>query len=200
MGKSNQAMPFVLFLLGILATVGMVISFFLPYSTATESRREVLEEYADEVVDEDLDMTGEDIEEISLSEYGHIFIKASGEDTRMSEDGKIFWGIFAVEGVFLVLTAVFLLTKKYIPMLIFSLLLFGTNLLMGWLFKIGGYVPGEYYNYGIGRAISLVFAVVLVICAIWLLVLKCIANRKSRRNLTPPAPVETTAPVEAVEN
>ena len=66
MKTKNTLIPFIVLLIAALLAI---LSFFLPYASTTDERREIINKYPDEMFVKDIGMTYGDAADISLVEY-----------------------------------------------------------------------------------------------------------------------------------
>ncbi len=167
--------PFVAVLIG---TQMLVITLFMPFASATGDFKERLQEHSDEMYEEELDMTCGDVVNISLFEFGKIYYAAA--DAGVAESVSLSCVvIISAFAVMVVLTLLFAVFKKAMPIIIFDLLAFGVFSLIKWDFEDRGVLPSSNYDWGIARYIFYVGSVIAIVGAIALLVVK-IKNKKLR--------------------
>lgn len=156
--------PFIVALIGVLV---MIAAMFLPYMTAQGKLAEYIEL---------IDSTELEIENVSPSpsviSVSKVISTIYGED-----DGKIAEIIVLVFGGFVALTALFVLFKKPIAIMIFDLLAFGSFSFLNFAMK-EDFIDPDKYAWGIGYSVMHVAIAVIFAAAIWMLVKKIIAKRE----------------------
>lgn len=165
-------LPFVATLIGVLI---MVIALFLPYMTAVGDLAEYIEQNPDRIEVESLELTAGDLANIPVVSVGNIETCVYGED-----DGTIANVIVMVFGGFLVLTALFVILRRPIAVMIFDLLAGGVFFFLTFLIR-KDFIDADKYAWGIGYYATIIAAVVILAGAIWLLVTKISSKRESKR-------------------
>lgn len=162
--NKKLSIPFIVALIGVLV---MVAAMFLPYMTAQGKLAEYIEL---------IDSTELEIENISPSpsviSVSKVISTIYGED-----DGKIAEIIVLVLSGFVALTALFVLFKNPIAIMIFDLLAFGSFSFLNFAMK-EDFIDPDKYAWGIGHAAIQVVIAVVFAAAIWMLVKKIIAKRE----------------------
>lgn len=158
----------------VVALVG-ILSFFIPYaSLQDEEHRDSLNEFGEMEVVDDVDMTLGDMVDPSLFTLTKIYVQGVDSIWNGDEAAYIVGGIYGAIGVFAVLAALFALARRPILMLLSDLIMFGAF----WFGKIFAEESGVMASYIAPRDWSMGYylyypvAVILVICAIWMLVAK----------------------------
>lgn len=161
-------LPFIVSLIGVLI---IVIALFLPYMTAIGELAEYIKKYPDSIEIEEFDMTASDLKDIPMMSMGRIAASAYSE-----EEGILFNVIVIVFASLSALTALFVILKKPIAVMIFELIAFGSFTVLNMATK-ADFFGADKYAWGIGYyAIVIAFAIVFA-GAIWML-LKKIATKK----------------------
>ena len=75
------------------------------------------------------------------------------------------------------LTLLFALVRKPIPVVVFSVLTVALSLLLSWDFEDRGVIPSTSYDWGVARWVYLAAGIAAVALAIWQIVLR----RQSKR-------------------
>lgn len=162
-------LPFIVALIGVLV---LVVGMFLPYMTAVGEMGEYIEKNPDRIEIKDLELTASDLKDIPMISVSHIITGIYGED-----DGTIANVIVMVFGGFLVLTALFVILKKPIAVIIFDLFTYGAFAFLNTSMK-EDFIDPDKYAWGIGYyAITLAFIAVIA-AAIWMLVKKIITRKE----------------------
>ena len=162
-------LPFIVALIGVLI---LVIGIFLPYITAVGEMGEYIEKYPDRIEIKDLELTASDLKDIPVISVSQIITGIYGED-----DGAIANVIVMVFGGFLALTALFVILKKPIAVMIFDLLSYGVFAFLRAYMK-EDFIDPDKYAWGIGYAIIQVAVAVVLAAAIWMLVKKIVVKKE----------------------
>ena len=161
--------PFIVALTGVLI---LVVGMFLPYITAVGEMGEYIEKYPDRIEIEDLELTAGDLKDIPVISISQIITGIYGED-----DGAIANVIVIAFCGFVTLTALFVILKKPIAVMISELLAYGVFAFLSTYMK-EDFIDPDKYAWSIGYTIiQIAFAVVFVV-AIWMLVKKIIAKQE----------------------
>lgn len=177
---NKKLLPFVVSLIGVLI---IVIALFLPYMTAVGELAEYIEKYPDNIENEEFDMTASDLKDIPMMLMGKIATSAYSE-----EEGILFNVIVIVFVSLAALTALFVILKKPIAVMIFELIAFGSFTILNIATK-ADFFGADKYACGIGYyAIVIAFAIVFA-GAIWMLIKKIAAKKelKIERTVQPEA-------------
>lgn len=167
-------LPFIVALIGILI---LIVGMFLPYMTAVGELAEYIEKYPDSIEIEEFDMTASDLKDIPMVFMGRIAASAYNE-----EEGILFNVIVVVFASLSALTALFVLLKKPIAVMIFELIAFGSFTVLNMATK-ADFFGADKYAWGIGYyAIVIAFAVVFA-SAIWMLAKKIAAKKELKAEI-----------------
>lgn len=186
MNTKNTTISFIITLISVIA---LIASFFLPYASVSDERREILENHPDEIVDETTGMTSLEIADMSIIEYGKVYFQIMTQGKKMDESvtrddiltATIDVVIIALIVLFTVLLFIFVLIKKPIALMIFSIFDFGLLYLYAYDHKDRGAIgEGRFYDFGYAYYMFYGALIVLFISAIWMLVLK-IKNKKAAK-------------------
>ena len=166
--KKNEKVV-IAFVIALAGALVLILSFFLPYSSATTEYRMLLEAYPDTMLYDEINLPAKDAINISMLEYAKIY---------MFTMDIPFYKLISVSCLVLIslillfslLTLLFAVLRKPIPLLIFDILTFATFRLLCWDFMDRGiiltstYVWGaSYYLYHVGAAIAFAGAIALLI-------------------------------------
>ena len=162
-------LPFIVTLIGVLL---LVVGIFLPYLTAVGEMGEYIEKYPDRIEIKDLELTASDLKDIPLISVSQIITGIYGED-----DGTVANVIVMVFGGFLALTALFVILKKPIAVIIFDLLTYGVFAFLNTSMK-EDFIDPDKYAWGIGYYIITLAIFVVIASSVWMLVKKIIAKRE----------------------
>lgn len=164
---------FFIWLILIIAALLTIVSFFLPFAAAKEERRERLEKYSDEMYMEEIGMTNGEAKDISLVEFYKAYSYIAGNmDGNSKEVAVVCIVILAVLAFFILLTILFALLRKSVPVMIFSVLAFGALYLLGWDFKERGVIETSQYGFGIAYYFLMALLFILFVGAIVVLVIR----------------------------
>ena len=164
------------FLAMLIGSIMLIITLFVPFASATDDHREYLEKYANTVSIEELDITNEQLLDVSLFKFARIYSALSG-DISISCIAMI--SVFAF---FALLTLLFSILRKAIPVIIFDLLTFVVFRIIQWDFEDRGVISNSKYDGGIALYIGYIGVVIVMAGAVTLLVMK-IKNKKQRKVL-----------------
>ena len=167
------------FLAMLIGSIMLIITLFVPFASATDDHREYLEKYANTVSIEELDITNEQLLDVSLFKFARIYSALSGME--ISRDISI--SCIAMISVFaffaLLNTAVvILIIKKRIS----DLLTFVVFRIIQLDFEDRGVISNSKYDGGIALYIGYIGVVIVMAGAVTLLVMK-IKNKKQRKVL-----------------
>ena len=166
--KGNTLIPL---LIMIISSLIMLAAFFLPYASATKDYKASLERYSDEPFIEKIGINNDDVIHISLVEYARIYgYTASEGDSGVAEVSIVCLVVIAVCGVFTIMTLLFSILRKTIPVIVFDILAFCSFCLLAWDYSSRGVMPGRNYNCGISYYIFYICTVLILAGAIWRLV------------------------------
>ena len=177
--KNNKL--FIPFISALIGTILMVVTVFLPYATAIDDHAENIKENPDAIVYEELDMTAQDMMNISMVEYANVYSNLADQLFGDSSYGVFYVVLVALIGGFSLLTVLFSFLKKPIAVIIFDILAFGVFSIQNWDYTDRGVIPSSSYDWGAGYYIFYVAALITLVGAIWLLVNK-IRNKKLCKN------------------
>lgn len=162
-------LPFIVSLIGVLI---LVIALFLPYMTAVGELAEYIEKYPDSIEIEEFDMTASDLKDIPMMSMGRLAASAYNE-----EEGIFFNVIVIVFASLSALTALFVILKKPIAVMVFELIAFGSFTVLNMATK-ADFFGADKYAWSIGYyAIVIAFAIVFA-GAIWMLVKKIAVKKE----------------------
>lgn len=176
-------LPFIVALIGVLI---LVIGIFLPYITAVGEMGEYIEKYPDRIEIKDLELTAGDLKDIPVISVSQIITGIYGED-----DGTIANIIVMVFGGFFALTALFVILKKPIAVMIFDLLTYGVFTFLSAYMK-EDFIDPDKYAWGIGYTVIQAAIAVVFAAAVWMLVKKIIVKRELKAMPIAEPVVETT--------
>lgn len=161
--ETKTSLPFVIAVIGVLF---MIVALFLPYITAVGDMAEYVDKYPDVIEVESLNMTARDMEKASFVTVSKIINAAYGEDDAAVAKVIVFLfcGLFA-------LTALFVILKKHIAVIVFNLLTCGVFFFLNSLMK-SDFIGENKYGWGIGYYLVLFAAIAIFVGTIWFFVIK----------------------------
>ena len=154
--NKKLVLPLIVALIGV---VVMIAAMFLPYMTAQGKLAEYIELLDSMELEEENISANPSV--VSVSE---VIATIYGED-----DGKIAKIIVLVLGGCIALTALFVLFKKPIAIMIFDLLTFGSFSFLNFAMR-EDFIDPDKYAWGIGYSIIQIAIAVVFAAAIWMLV------------------------------
>ncbi len=166
--EKNQLIPFILALLGSLL---MIITLFLPFSTATDDFKAEINKNPDFIIYEDIDLKASDVVNRSMVDYARVYSALSNRLFATNE-GTIYVGIVAAIGIFALIGLISSAFRKATPTIIFTILSFLVFAFLSFDFYHRGEIPNESYNWGFGYYIFYVATIITLIGAIWLFIVK----------------------------
>ena len=155
------------FLAMLIGSIMLIITLFVPFASATDDHREYLE--------------NEQLLDVSLFKFARIYSALSGME--ISRDISISCiAMISVFAFFALLTLLFSILRKAIPVIIFDLLTFVVFRIIQWDFEDRGVISNSKYDGGIALYIGYIGVVIVMAGAVTLLVMK-IKNKKQRKVL-----------------
>lgn len=151
----------------IVAAVGLVMAFFLPWASAGEGFRDAAASFPDVMFYEPAGVTVADATDLSLLEYAGVYA-AMGENTAWLIYAVIMYAILIVSAITVLLAA---LGKPIGATLVGALAFAGSRLLV-WDFGDRGALPSSTHGWGIAPTIYVAAFMVLVAASVWMLLLK----------------------------
>lgn len=176
--NNKLLIPFIVTLIG---AAFMFITIFLPYSTANKERAEKLKAYPDQIVYEELDMTAEDMINISMVEYANVYSNLSEQIWGDTSYGIFYIALVALIGIFSLLSVLFSALKKPIAVVVFSLLALGVFCIQNFDYTDRGVIPSSTYDWGAAYYVFYIAFAVTFVGAIWMLVSKIIQKKKQNK-------------------
>lgn len=158
----------------VVAALGLVAAFFLPWASAGEDYREAAALAPDVMFYEPTGLTVEGAADLSLFEYAQVYGSMSGTGWEI-----YLYIIYVALGV-AVVTLVLAAFGKPIGVTVFGILTLVASRLLVWDFEDRGVLPNGTHDWGVAPVIYIVAAVVLIAAAVWLFVLKRQAKAAAR--------------------
>lgn len=180
--KKNKNSILIFWAIALVGALFLISTIFWPFASATEDFREYLQEESEEMYAEEIDMTNEDAEDLSLLEFGKIYSNASELDAD-EEMAIACLVVIAAFIIFAVLTTLFIALKKPIVAIIFNLLSFGVFQIIKWDFEDRGVIPSRYYDWGFAETACCIGVAIVMIGSILLLIAKIKAKRQQKQEI-----------------
>ena len=150
-------------------------------ASATDEYKEALEKFSDSMYIEELNMTNEEAINISLFEFIRIYSSETGKE--ISNDLSIVYVVvIAAFAVFALLTLLFSILRKSIPVIVFNILTFAVLRLIIWDFEDRGVISNSRYDWGIAQYIGYIGIAIVMVGAVALLVVK-MKDKKQQKTL-----------------
>ena len=118
--EKNLIIPFILVTLSSLL---MIITLFLPFSTATDDLKAEINKNPDYVFYEDVDLEARDMVNRSMVDYAKVYSTLSNR-LFAGNEGNIYIIIVAAIGIFALIGLICAIFKKAIPTIVFTILSF----------------------------------------------------------------------------
>lgn len=166
-------------IIAIIVALIAIVSFFLPFISATKEYSEYLDLRADEKVYNSSDLKVGDMKNLSLFQYAKFYFQAGKEIYRDQGTGTFYAILIGAIVVFSILILLFALGKKAVPTIFFSALMGIIFYLINWDFTDRRIMPDSNRVWGIAHYIYYPIAIILLICGIWMLVEKKKAKRQA---------------------
>ena len=160
------------FFVALLATVLMASCIFLPYTSATPEHANMLAMYPDTIVDKTLNMTANDMLDLSMIEYANVYQQLGQQILGNQSLAVVYIVLVALIGGFAAFAILFVLIKKPIGIIIFSTLSFVVFMVQNADYTDRGVVPSSTYDWGMGYYIFFIAFLGAVAGAIWMLIVK----------------------------
>lgn len=158
----------------VVAALGLVAAFFLPWASAGEDYREAAALAPGVMFYEPTGLTVEGATDLSLFEYAQVYGSMSGTGWEIYQ--YIMYAALGVAVIALVLAAF----GKPVGAAVFGILTLAASRLLVWDFEDRGVLPNGTHDWGIAPVIYFVAAVVLIAAAVWVFVLKRQAKAAAR--------------------
>lgn len=162
----------ILFITTLVGIFLMIISLFLPYSTAIGNHRKSIADNPDRVVYDELNMTADDIMNISMVKYAWIYSNMSEELWGNSGNGIFYVVLVILMLGFSLLSLMFTIKKKTVKVIVFNVLAFVVFSIENSDFSMRHVVPGDYYAHGIAYYTFYVAAIIVLCSAIFTILTK----------------------------
>ena len=157
--------PLALRVVMVVAALGLVVAFFLPWASADEEYRSAAAQAPEFMYYEPTGLTVSDAQDLSLLEYAQVYGSMEGGWVIYM---VIMYAMAAISVLALILAA----CNKPIGAMVFGVLTLAASRLLVWDFTDRGVLPNATHDWGIASTIYLVAAVVLIATGIVTAVLK----------------------------
>lgn len=169
------------FIAMLIGSAILLLTLFMPFASATDEYKEALEKFSDSMYIEELNMTNEEAIYISLFEFIRIYSSETGKE--ISNDLSIVYVVvIAAFAVFALLTLLFSILRKSIPVIVFNILTFAVLRLIIWDFEDRGVISNSRYDWGIAQYIGYIGIAIVMVGAVALLVVK-MKDKKQQKTL-----------------
>ena len=169
------------FIAMLIGSAILLLTLFMPFASATDEYKEALEKFSDSMYIEELNMTNEEAINISLFEFIRIYSSETGKE--ISNDLSIVYVVvIAAFAVFALLTLLFSILRKSIPVIVFNILTFAVLRLIIWDFEDRGVISNSRYDWGIAQYIGYIGIAIVMVGAVALLVVK-MKDKKQQKTL-----------------
>ncbi|MFR2443639.1 MAG: hypothetical protein ACLUFB_08920 [Ruminococcus sp.] len=179
----KEKMSLLSFGTSLVGVLMIVISFFLPFASATAEYGEKLERYSDSVMVEKLNWTGGDLKALSLLKFARLyssqFSESVGADRIIC---MIDVTLICIIALFSLLTLLFVVLKKPIPTIVFHVLNFVIFRALAFDLKDRNVVGGNNYHWGAGYVLYHIGFLVGIAGAVWFLVRKIKQKRMEAKS------------------
>ena len=170
-----------IFIAMLIGSAILLLTLFMPFASATDEYKEALEKFSDSMYIEELNMTNEEAINISLFEFIRIYSSETGKE--ISNDLSIVYVVvIAAFAVFALLTLLFSILRKSIPVIVFNILTFAVLRLIIWDFEDRGVISNSRYDWGIAQYIGYIGIAIVMVGAVALLVVK-MKDKKQQKTL-----------------
>lgn len=162
----------------IAASFLLIISFFLPFASATGKHKDYLKEKPQKMYAEEINMTNKEAVNLSLTEYAKMYgYVATSMKGHYQQQGMLSIILIIAMGVFSILTLIFAIMKKAGKTIVFDCFSFLFFFLYTFDLKDRGVLPSDDYNYGIAYYLYIIFSIIIIISLIWYII-----NSKKQKN------------------
>lgn len=158
----------------------MILSIFLPYASATEENAENLEKYSDYYAIEEINMTGEDLINISMLEYAIVYSNMSEDLFGDSKIGIIYVALVVLIVAFSLFVLIFAILKKPLAIIVFDVIGFMVLCVQNWDYSDRGIVPSSSYDWGIAYYLFAFCTIAVFLISITAMILQRIPPRSPR--------------------
>lgn len=176
---------FVPFIVTIIFSVLLGVTFFLPLASANDEYSELIRGHSTETAIAECDYSYGDLANISMFKFANIY-RVGSSSNEVGSYGKaesmICFVIIIAVALFTILTFLFSLLKKPILLIIFDLLALGAFSLLMWDMGDRNLLPSSQYNFGIAHILYYICFTALLAGGIWLLVGKIYDKRNGKQN------------------
>ena len=139
---------FIPFLIMIVVSLALAASFFLPYASVTAETRAVIEKYPDEIFFPEVEMAAKDAADMSLLNFFNIYSYMAGNNISV-DVATTCVVMISLLALFTVLIILFVILKRPVPIIVFTLLGFGVFFLLGTDFQMRKVIGAGKYDFSI---------------------------------------------------
>lgn len=150
-----------------------IASFFLPYASVDGERREWLNKYPNAMYASEINMTNSESADLSLVEYFRMYLyglsNLSGVNQQISVICVVLLSLLAVNTILLLL---FVIIRKAVPCIVFSILNTGVFAAFSWDLADRGVIDGSPYSFSVAFYLIILSMLLLFAGAIVAIVFK----------------------------
>ena len=162
----------------LMATLLMISCLFLPYATAVGDYAEALDQYPDEVISAEMNLTAKDMKDISMVEYASMYVTLEDQLFGGTGAGVFYAVLVGLIGGFALSATLFALGRKPIAVMVFTGLSYGVFAMQNWDYTDRGVIPSSSYDWGLAHTLFPIVAFIALAGAVWMLVIKIIAKKQ----------------------
>lgn len=175
-----QAKMRIPFIMTVILALLLAVTVFLPYAEATEEERENLMDAPDEIYISEIGMTRKEAVNLSLAEYGRVYMETAREGIHKGVSIACVTVILMFFG-FSLLTLILALFKKPVGVMISDILALLVFRVIHFDFEDRGVIPSYAYDWGAAIPYAWVMGILVLGLAVWLLVTKIRYKKCIRR-------------------
>lgn len=157
--------PLVLRVVMVVAALGLVAAFFLPWASADEDYRSAAATAPELMYYEPTGLTVSEAQDLSLLEYAQVYGSMEGA-------WVVYMVIMYATAAVSVLAFILAACNKPIGAAVFGALALAASRLLVWDFTDRGVLPNDTHDWGVAPTIYVAAALLLVVAAIWLFMVK----------------------------
>ena len=162
----------------LVATLLMISCLFLPYATAVGDYAEALNQYPDDVISAEMNLTAKDMKDISMVEYASMYVTLEDQLFGGTGAGVFYAVLVGLIGGFALIAMLFALGRKPIAVMVFTALAYGVFTMQNWDYTDRGVIPSSSYDWGLAHTIFPIVAFIALAGSTWMLVTKVIAKKQ----------------------
>lgn len=165
----------------LVATLLMISCLFLPYATAVGDYAEALNQYPDNVISAEMNLTAKDMTDISMVEYASMYVTLEDQLFGGTGAGVFYAVLVGLIGGFALIAMLFALGRKPIAVMVFTALAYGVFTMQNWDYTDRGVIPSSSYDWGLAHTLFPIAAIIAIAGAIWMLAIK-ISTKKQMQS------------------